>query len=88
VSRLEDIAKRNEGAARFSLKSNFAFGLRSIFLLVILAGLIFTKWALPPKDTRPGINIVDPRAPKARPAPSPDGVYLMQRPAAPKPAKP
>jgi hypothetical protein len=79
VSRLEDIAKRNRGAARWSLRSNFAFGLRSIFLLVILAGLIFTKWALPPKDTRPGINIVDP---KARP-PSPDGIYLIRRPSAP-----
>jgi hypothetical protein len=60
VNRLDAIIERNQKPARKSLRSNFAFGVRSIFLLIILAMLFFTKWAIPPKDDRPGINVVPP----------------------------
>ncbi len=78
MSRLEEIAKRNAGASRWSLKQNFAFGLRSLFLLVILGLLLFTSWALPPKDMRPGVNIVPDKT--YRPT---SGGTLLMRPATP-----
>lgn len=78
MGRLEDIAARNQGSSRGSLKKNFSFGLRSLFLLVILGLLIFTKWAMPPKDTRPGVNVVP--GPQDMPRPR-GGIYLMKQPA-------
>jgi hypothetical protein len=62
VSRLEAIANRNKHP--WKLKGMLSFGLRSLFLLVILGLLIFTNWAISPEDKRPGINVV--------PAPSKD----------------
>ena len=62
MGRLENIASRNKHPWR--LKGTFSFGLRSLFLLVILGLLIFTNWATSPEDKRPGINVV--------PAPSKD----------------
>jgi len=56
VGRLDDIATRNRNPKWF--KGQVAFGLRSVFLLVILGLLLFTNWALAPEDDRPGINVV------------------------------
>ncbi len=64
MGRLEDIAARNRDPKWF--KGQLAFGLRSIFLLVIVGALLFTRWALAPADDRPGINIVVPKDPAVR----------------------
>ena len=56
------------------MKDMFHFGVRSIFLLVILGMLIFTRWAIPPKDDRPGINVIPP-------ATNVHGVMLWKAPA-------
>ncbi len=81
MGRLENIASRNRHP--WKLRGMLSFGLRSLFLLVILGLLVFTKWGLPPKDERPGINVVP--APAPRPAPADDhaihGVKLWKPPA-------
>lgn len=56
VGRLDDIAARNKNPKWF--KGQIAFGVRSVFLLVILGLLLFTNWALAPEDDRPGITVV------------------------------
>jgi hypothetical protein len=75
VGRLDDIANRNKRP--WKLKNVLSFGLRSLFLLIILALLIFTKWAIPPKDDRPGINVIPPPPPKEKRI---DGVKLWTPP--------
>lgn len=75
VGRLDDIAKRNVHPWR--MKNMLSFGIRSLFLLLILALLIFTSWAKSPPDDRPGVNVIaPPTAPK-----KPSGVYLYREPA-------
>lgn len=59
MGRLEDIAARNQHP--WKLRGQLAFGVRSLFLLVILGLLIFTDWALSPEDNRPGINVLPPK---------------------------
>jgi len=56
VGKLEDIVARNQQS--FRLKGSRAMLLRGLFLLLILGLFLFTKWAMPPKDDRPGINVV------------------------------
>ncbi|MBA3397918.1 MAG: hypothetical protein H0T89_35165 [Deltaproteobacteria bacterium] len=64
MGRLEDIAARNRDPRWF--KGQVAFGLRSLFLLVVLGLLLFTSWALSPPDDRPGINVTLPKDPAVR----------------------
>jgi hypothetical protein len=75
VSRLDEIAKRNQHP--WKLKGMLSFGLRSLFLLLILALLIFTTWAIPPKDDRPGVNVIPSPPPKEKRV---DGVKLWSPP--------
>ena len=58
MGRLEDIAARNQHP--WKMRGQLSFGLRSLFLLVILGLLIFTDWALSPEDKRPGVDVVPP----------------------------
>jgi hypothetical protein len=76
VGRLQDIAARNERGG-YQLKRNWEFTLRSLFLLVIIALLAITKWAIPPPDHRPGIIVVPDKS--FRPN---SGGTLMMRPSA------
>lgn len=64
MGRLDNIAARNQRPWR--LKGTVAFGLRSIFLLVILGGLIFTDCAKAPDDDRPGIHVMPAKDPAVR----------------------
>ena len=75
MSRLAAIANRNKHP--WKLKGMLAFGLRSLFLLVILGLLVFTRWAIPPKDDRPGVNVI-PSPPKEHAV---HGVKLWKAPA-------
>lgn len=56
MGRLENIAQRNKQP--FRLKGSRSMLVRGIFLLLILALFLFTRWATPPEDKRPGINVV------------------------------
>ena len=56
MGRLEDIALRNKQP--FRLKGSRSMLIRGVFLLLILALFLFSSWATPPEDTRPGINVV------------------------------
>ena len=64
VGRLDNIVQRNKHP--WKLKNTLSFGLRSVFLLVILGMLIFTDCARQPEDKRPGINVVPERDPAVR----------------------
>lgn len=64
MGKLEDIVARNKQA--FRLKGSRAMLIRGIFLLLILAFFLFTSWAKPPPDHRPGINVVPPKDPAVR----------------------
>lgn len=64
MGRLDNIVQRNKHPWR--LRGTLSFGLRSVFLLVILGLLIFTDWALSPDDDRPGINVVPEKDPAVR----------------------
>lgn len=87
MGRLENIAERNKKPAWW--KGQIAFGLRSIFLLVILGLLIFTNWAVSPKDDRPGINIIPPPpAPDETSTRRVEGIRLRRAPAPPPDAGP
>jgi hypothetical protein len=82
MGRLENIAERNKKPAWW--KGQISFGLRSLFLLVILGLLIFTDWALSPEDDRPGINIIPPPPDETRV----EGIRLRRAPAPPRDAGP
>ena len=56
MGRLDNIAQRNKHP--FRLKGSRGLIVRGLFLLLILALFLFTSWAKPPPDTRPGINVV------------------------------
>ncbi len=78
MSRLDDIKRRNRSGG-YQLKHNWEFGLRSLFLLLILGLLAFTKWATPPPDHRPGIEIVPGPQDAAKMRPRPTGGTTMMR---------
>jgi hypothetical protein len=79
VGRLENIAERNKHP--WKLKGTLSFGIRSVFLLVILGMLIFTDCGRAPKDDRPGINVVPAKQPGV------NDVKLWTPPKRPPPAK-
>lgn len=56
MGRLENITQRNKHP--FRLKGSRGLLVRGLFLLLILAAFLFTGWARPPEDKRPGINVV------------------------------
>jgi hypothetical protein len=64
VGKLEDIVARNKQP--FRLQGSRAMILRGVFLLLILAFFLFTSWAKPPPDDRPGINVIVPKDPAVR----------------------
>ena len=64
MGRLDNITARNKHP--FRMKGSRAFLVRGLFLLVILALFLFTSWASPPEDTRPGINVVPEKDPAVR----------------------
>jgi hypothetical protein len=64
VGRLENIAQRNKHP--WKLKGTLAFGVRSVFLLVIIGMMIFSDCGRAPEDHRPGINVVPARDPGVR----------------------
>lgn len=64
MSRLNDIVARNKQP--FRLQGTRAMVIRGLFLLLILALFLFTSWAKPPEDHRPGINVVVPKDPAIR----------------------
>ena len=77
MSRLADIVARNKQP--FRLKGSRAMVLRGLFLLLILALFLFTSWAKPPPDKRPGIHVVPTKDPAVR------DVKLYRPPAKPAP---
>ena len=64
MGRLDEIVARNKQP--FRLKGTRAMVIRGVFLLLILALFLFTSWAKPPPDTRPGINVVPDKNPAVR----------------------
>lgn len=64
MGRLENIAQRNKQP--FRLQGSRAMLVRGVFLLVILGAFLFTRWASPPPDNRPGINVVPAKDPAVR----------------------
>jgi hypothetical protein len=56
VGRFDEIIARNKQP--FRLKGTRALLIRGFFLLLILVLFLFTSWATPPEDHRPGINVV------------------------------
>jgi hypothetical protein len=81
VGRLDSIIERNRNPKWF--RGKLSFGLRSLFLLVIIIALLFTDWALAPEDHRD-------LAPKIVPAGTPrvDGVQLRRAPTPPRSNEP
>lgn len=73
MGRFEDIVARNRQP--FRLQGSRAMLLRGLFLVLILGLFLFTKWAMPPVDKRPGINVVPEKDPAVR------GVKLYKVPA-------
>ena len=73
MGRLDNIAQRNKHP--FRLKGSRAMIIRGLFLVLILALFLFTSWAKPPPDNRPGINVVP-----AKPEKAVHGVKLWKAP--------
>lgn len=71
MGRLEDIIERNRKPPK--RRERFELGLRSLFLLVILALLLFTDWALSPDADQPPTPPPQPRP--AQPGHVP-GIYM------------
>ena len=66
MGRLDNIVQRNKQP--FRLKGSRGMLVRGLFLLLILALFLFSSWAKPPPDNRPGINVVPspPQPPKEK----------------------
>jgi hypothetical protein len=64
VGKLEEIVARNKQP--FRLQGTRSMIVRGVFLLLILALFLFTSWASPPPDHRPGINVTVPKDPAVR----------------------
>ena len=64
MGRFEDIVQRNKQP--FRLQGSRAMLIRGVFLLVILSLFLFSRWATPPEDHRPGINVVPAKDPAVR----------------------